>query len=324
MPGILPPLASGAAPNRRSLAAWLFDPAHPLTARVTVNRYWQLFFGTGLVTTPEDFGSQGDKPSHPDLLDWLALEFSNGWDVKALHRQIVTSAAYRQSAKLRPGLFERDPKNRLLARGPRRRMPSWMIRDQALALGGLLSPKFGGPSVKPYQPTGVWAEATFGKKRYSQGKGEDLYRRSLYTYWRRIIGPTMFFDTSKRQTCSVKTTLTNTPLHALATLNDVTYVESGRALAERLLKLPASASTNDLVRMAFQHCTSRSPNREEERILTERFLALETHYRAAPGEANALLSEGASPRDVKLDATRHAALAGICRLLFNLDEVLNN
>ncbi len=177
--------------------------------------------------TVEDFGVQGEKPSHPELLDWLATRIrQTGWDVKALHRLIVTSATYRQSSKVTPELFERDPENRLLARGPRFRLPSWMIRDQALAASGLLVEKLGGPPVKPYQPPGIWEEATFGQIKYQQDHGDALYRRSLYTFWRRIVGPTMFFDTGARQTCTVKQSRTNTPLHALTTLNDVTYRRS--------------------------------------------------------------------------------------------------
>ena len=237
LPASLPPPAGDAPNNRLGLAKWLVDPGHPLTARVTVNRYWQAFFGMGLVKTVEDFGVQGEMPSHPELLDWLAVELvRTGWDVKTLHKLIVTSATYRQSSKTTPSLVERDPENRLLAHGPRFRLPSWMIRDQALAASGLLVENFGGPPVKPYQPAGIWEEATFGKKTYVQDHGEALYRRSLYIFWRRIVGPTMFFDTAARQTCTIKTLRTNTPLHALTTLNDVTFVEAARVLAEQAMK----------------------------------------------------------------------------------------
>ena len=237
-PQSLPQLAASwfttRIPNRLELAEWIVSPENPLTARVTVNRLWQSLFGIGFVKTAEDFGVQGERPSHPELLDWLAVEFvESKWDVKHLLRLIVTSATYRQSSRLTPELRERDPDNRLLARGPRHRLPAWMIRDQALAASGLLSAKPGGPPVKPYQPPGIWEEATFGNKRYQQDTGESLYRRSLYVFWRRIVGPTMFFDGANRQTCSVKTVITNTPLHALATLNDTTYVEAARALAQR-------------------------------------------------------------------------------------------
>ena len=218
VPAALPPLDPDAPRNRLGLARWLVAPANPLTARVTVNRAWQQFFGNGLVKTPEDFGVQGEKPSHPELLDWLATEFvRSGWDVKALHRLIVTSATYRQASRVPAALAERDPQNRLLARGPRYRLPAWMIRDQALAASGLLVSNLDGPPVKPYQPTGVWEEATFGTKSYAQDHGPALYRRSVYTFWRRIIGPTEFFDTASRQTCVVKPGRTNSPLHALLT-----------------------------------------------------------------------------------------------------------
>ncbi|HND52678.1 MAG TPA: DUF1553 domain-containing protein, partial [Pirellulaceae bacterium] len=261
VPSALPPLPPDAPSNRLALARWLMAPEHPLTARVTVNRYWQLFLGSGLVRTSEDFGVQGEKPSHPELLDWLASEFReptvpqptvlqptvaqaaavssapqssdaasarNTWNVKHVHRLIVTSAAYRQSSKVTAMLLERDPENRLLARGPRYRWPSWMLRDQALAASGLLVEKLGGRPVKGYQPPGIWEDATFGQIRYEQEHGEALYRRSVYQFWRRIVGPTVFFDVANRQTCTVKLARTNTPLHALVTLNDVTYVEAAR------------------------------------------------------------------------------------------------
>ena len=230
VPASLPPLGPDAPPNRLGLARWLVSADQPLMARVTVNRFWQQLFGVGLVKTTENFGAQAEMPPQLDLLDWLAADFrDSGWDVKRLVRQIVTSRAYRQSSKASPELIDRDPENRLLARGPRFRMPSWMLRDQALAASGLLVAKLGGPPVKGYQPDGVWEEATFGGKRYVQDHGEALYRRSLYTFWRRIVGPTMFFDNAARQVCTVNVFRTNTPLHALLTLNDVTYVEAARA-----------------------------------------------------------------------------------------------
>ncbi|RPH38889.1 MAG: DUF1549 domain-containing protein, partial [Planctomycetota bacterium] len=232
VPDSLPKLAPDAPPTRLALARWLVDPAHPLTARVTVNRYWQQYFGAGLVKTSEDFGTQGQRPTHPELLDWLATEFvRTGWDVKKMHRLIVTSGTYRQSSKATPALLERDAENRLLARGPRFRLTSAVIRDQALFAGGLLVEKVGGPSVKTYQPPGIWEEMTFGIIRFQQDKGEALWRRSLYTFWRRTVGPTNLFDAASRQVCTVRPSRTNTPLHALTLLNDVTYVEAARALA---------------------------------------------------------------------------------------------
>jgi hypothetical protein len=200
-------------------------------ARVTVNRIWQQVFGIGLVKTAEDFGVQAETPVHRELLDWLAAEFrDSGWNVKALMRLILSSETYLQSSNVSDELARNDPQNRLLARGARFRLPAWMIRDQALAASGLLSPRSGGAPVKPYQPAGVWEEATFGNKRYVQGKGEDLHRRSLFTFWRRIVAPTMFFDAANRAVCTVKPLRTNTPLHALNTLNDPTFVEAARLL----------------------------------------------------------------------------------------------
>jgi hypothetical protein len=309
--------------NRLDLANWIVSPDNPLTARVTVNRFWQTFFGTGLVKTTEDFGVQGERPSHPELLDWLAVEFvESKWDTKRLVRLMVTSATYRQSSKLTPQLIERDPENRLLARGPRHRLPSWMIRDQALVASGLLTPTIGGPAVKTYQPAGIWEEATFGNKRYQQDKGEALYRRSLYVFWRRIIGPTVFFDAATRQTCSVKTVTTNTPLHALATLNDVTYVEAARALAQLALEKGGDTDAERLA-FAFRRATARKPTAQELQILTGALERQRELFAKDPAEAAKLLKVGDSPRNEKLDATDHAALAVVCLLILNMDETLN-
>ena len=324
VPAFLPPLPAGAPASRLALAQWLVSQEHPLTARVTVNRYWQLFFGTGIVKTTEDFGVQGEQPIHAGLLDWLAVEFrESGWDVKKLLRLIVTSATYRQSSKVQPGMAERDPENRLLARGPRHRLASWMLRDQALAASGLLVEKVGGPPVKGYQPDGVWEDATFGQIKYQQDHGDALYRRSLYTFWRRIVGPTMFFDVSNRQTCTVKVALTNTPLHALATLNDVTYTEAARALAERMLK---HGGTSDAERLAyaFRLCTARPPGEKETPILTRALAALRAQYAADPAAAKKLIAAGESKADTKLDAIELAAHTGLASLLLNLDETLTN
>jgi hypothetical protein len=308
--------------SRLDLARWLVDTSHPLTARVTVNRHWQKFFGHGFVKSSEDFGTQGQKPSHPRLLDWLAADFvESGWDVKALHKKIVMSATYRQTAKAPAEAYKTDPDNRLLARGPRSRLPSWMLRDQALAASGLLVHKIGGPSVKPYQPAGVWAEATFGKKRYNQDHGENLYRRSLYTFWRRIIGPTMFFDVAKRQTCAVKTARTNTPLHALVTLNDITYVEAARALAQRVMQTENEMEKR--IVKAFRLCATRRPQQTEINVLANRLKKLQQQY-SDDAEATAdLLKVGESPRDEKLDAVQHAAFTNLCLLILNLDETLS-
>ncbi|MEE2639021.1 MAG: PSD1 and planctomycete cytochrome C domain-containing protein [Planctomycetota bacterium] len=309
-----------APPNRLDLANWLTQPSNPLTARVTVNRAWQLFFGTGLVKTPEDFGSQGSQPSHPELLDWLAVDFvESGWDLKRLHRLIVLSATYQQSARVNPRARTVDPENRLLSYSPRFRMPAWMLRDQALSLSGLMTHRTGGPSVKPYQPGGIWADATFGKKRYSQDHGVNLYRRSLYTFWRRIIGPTMFFDTAKRQTCEVKVSRTNSPLHALVTLNDPTFVEAARVLADRLL-LEESTPTVQIAK-AFLLFTSRKPRQQELGILLNRYQRYLEHFRKDAAGVESLLSTGEYPAR---SPQRHqlAALTMICSTLMNLDEAL--
>jgi hypothetical protein len=319
-PAILPPLPTG-TPSRLTLARWLVSPEHPLTARVTVNRYWQMLFGTGLVKTSEDFGIQGERPVHPELLDWLAVEFrESGWDVKKLLRLIVTSHAYRQSSVVPPGMAERDPDNRLLACGPRHRLPSWMLRDQALAISGLLVEKLGGPAVKGYQPEGVWEEATFGQIKYAQDHGEALYRRSLYTFWRRIVAPTMFFDVANRQNCSVKAGITNTPLHALVTLNDVTYTEASRALAERMMK----ESSNDATRLAiaFRRCTSRPPDAKDAALLLSALKLLRTQYQADPESAKKLIAAGESKPDPSLDPVELAAFTSVASLLLNLDETL--
>ncbi len=336
VPAILPPLPKDAPTNRLALAQWLVASEHPLTSRVTVNRYWQSFFGTGLVKTTEDFGVQSERPSHPELLDWLACEFqqptvsqptvahegaSNRWNVKHMHRLIVTSAAYRQSSKSSAELNDRDPANRLLARAPRQRWPSWLIRDQALAVSGLLVDKAGGPPVKGYQPTGVWEEATFGNIKYTQESGEALYRRSLYQFWRRIVGPTVFFDVANRQTCSVKSSRTNTPLHALTTLNDVTYVEASRAWAERLLKSEAT-SPEARLQLAYQQLLARQPSDNELQILLTAMKQLREKYAADAEGAKKLLSIGASKRDEKLDLIEHATYTAVCNLLLNLDEAL--
>ena len=323
-PAFLPPLPATGPRNRLTLARWLVDPANPLTARVTVNRYWQLFFGRGLVKSTEDFGSQGQRPTHPALLDWLAQQYvTSGWDTKALHKLMVMSATYRQSSQVSPAMLARDPSNELLGRMTRFRLPSWMLRDQALAMGGLLVEKMGGPPVRPYQPAGIWAEATFNKIRYQQDGGENLYRRSLYTFWRRIVGPTMFFDGGKRQTCEVKPTRTNTPLHALTTLNDVTFVEAARSMAQRTLKQEGLTDAQR-VAWAFELATARRPQQQELDVLVHRLGTLQQQYAANPAEAAELLQVGESQRDESLNAAQQAALTVICSLLLNLDETLSH
>ena len=322
VPAILPPLAEGAPPNRLGLARWVVAPSNPLTARVAVNRAWQLFFGTGLVKTAEDFGVQGEPPSHPALLDWLATEFvASGWDVKALHRKIVASATYRQASRVSPAQWERDPDNRLLARGPRVRLSSLAIRDQALALGGLLVEKVGGPAVRPYQPPGIWEEMSFGQIRYEQGHGDDLYRRSLYTFWRRTVGPPDLFDTPARQACTVRQVRTNTPLQSLILLNDVAYVEAARNLAQRLIK--GGETPDARITLAFSLATARAPSDAERAVLAGALDRLLGQYRRDPEAALRLVSLGESPRDPKLDVPELAAYTAFASLVLNLDETIN-
>ena len=321
VPAALPPLPSGTPASRLSLAQWLVSREHPLTARVTVNRFWQALFGIGLVKTAEDFGVQGEKPLHQPLLDWLAVHFmESGWDVKALHKLMVMSATYRQSSAVTPALHERDPQNRLLARAPRHRLPSWMIRDSALFASGLLREKLGGPPVNGYQPEGIWEEATFGKITYKQDSGEALHRRTLYTFWRRIVGPTMLFDNAARQYCSVNVSRTNTPLHALITLNDITYVEAARALAQRVLL--AEADDTARLNLAFRLVLSRDASPEEQAVLLPRLADLQARFEADQPAAEKLLTTGASPRDLSLAPVTHAAWTSLCLLVLNLDEAL--
>ncbi len=321
VPVFLPGLSSGAPANRLDLARWLFSAENPLTARVTVNRIWQMFFGVGLVKTVEDFGVQSEVPLHADLLDWLAADFrDSGWDMKHLVRTIVTSATYRQDNRLTPELLDRDPENRHLARGPRFRLPSWMIRDQALAASGLLVRTMGGPGVFPYQPPGIWEESSFGKLHYQADTGESLYRRSLYTFWRRSVGPTVFFDTPARFVCSVKPTRTNIPLHALATLNDPTYVEAARVLAGHALA--AGTLPGDRLHFVFQRLLSRSPSATEAGILLAGLARHEAAFAASPEDARALLNVGDWRAALSTDPAEHAAWAMLCLAVLNLDETL--
>jgi hypothetical protein len=321
VPAALSPPPADAPANRLALARWLVAPEHPLTARVTVNRHWQMLLGTGLVKTTEDFGSQGEPPSHPQLLDWLACEFRDGgWDVKRLLRSSVTSSTYRPSSRVTPALAERDPDNRLLARGPRYRLPSWMIRDQALAIGGLLVERSGGPPVRGYQPEGIWEEATFGKIKYVQDHGAALYRRSLYQFWRRIVGPTVFFDAAARQVCQVKVPRTNTPLHALTTLNDVTYVEAALGLAERVLRL--QATDRERIETAFRFCTLRNPTVAETDILLRRLESLRLTYSQDTQAATQLVAVGEWKSDPSIAPAELAAFTGLATLLLNLDETI--
>ena len=322
VPAILPPLPESQEKNRLTFARWLVDPSTPLPARVTVNRFWQMYFGTGLVKTAENFGSQGERPTHPALLDWLATTFiDSGWDVKALQRTIVTSATYRQSSKVTPAFFEKDPDNRLLARGPRFRLPAQMIRDQALAIAGLLGEEIGGPSVKPYQPPGLWTEIS--GQDYQQDHGENLYRRSLYTFWKRTAAPPSMvtFDSTTRETCTVRQTRTNTPLQALNLMNDVTYVEASRVLAERMIT-EGGTTPEERVSFAYRLATAREPQTEERKVLVEGFYHHLDRYQTDRTAALKLVSEGEYPRNQTLDVAEVASYTVLASLILNLDETI--
>jgi hypothetical protein len=331
VPGWLPALPSGSPQNRLGLAQWLVSPHHPLTARVTVNRYWQHFLGDGLVKTVNDLGTQGELPSHPELLDWLAVRFvEGGWDVKALHKLIVMSATYRQSSVCPPALRSQDPENRLLARGPRFRLSAEVIRDQALAASGLLVEHFGGPSAKPYQPSGLWEAVSYNAEQsYIQSQGADLYRRSLYTFWKRQAPPPamLSFDGPTRETCTVKRARTNTPLQALVLQNDPTYVEAARVLASRLL-VECGADTSARAQLAFRRILGRSPDAKETAALVKLFNYQLAEYRNDQNAAQALIGVGESAEPVgQRPGTPHdfaelAAWTTVVSAIFNLDETV--
>ncbi len=321
VPAILPPIPENTRNNRLALAKWIVSKEQPLTARVTINRYWQAFFGKGIVKTIDDFGVQSTLPSHPELLDWLAVDFQeNGWDLKALFKKIVMSATYRQTSKFNSELLEMDPENRYLARATRMRLPSWMLRDQVLYMSGLLVDSIGGKPVKPYQPKGIWEEATFGFIAYEQDHGDDLYRKSLYTFWRRIVGPTFIFDNSPRQVCTVKKPDTNTPLHALTTLNDITYMEASRVMAEKILT--AKTTDDERIRYLFEWATARAPDAEEIKILKNRLIELRSDYTSLPEEARKLIAIGEYPLNPDLAVADYAAYTALSSLVFNLDETI--
>jgi hypothetical protein len=324
VPAFLPPFPADFPKNRLGLARWLVAANNPLTARVTVNRFWQHHCGTGLVKTAEDFGVQGEPPSHPELLDWLATEFiRTGWDMKAMHRLMVMSAAYRQASRVRAELLK-DPENRLLARGPRVRLAAESVRDNALAISGLLVEKLGGPPVKPYQPDGLWAELGGGAPTpYVQDKGANLYRRSLYIFRKRTVPHPILatFDAPSREICQVKRQRTNTPLQALALLNDVTYVEAARHLARRLLK-EGGRTVPERLAFGFRLATSRHPSPAELKVLStalERYLRI---YRTCPQTARQMLNHGESPRNDQLDLCEAAAYTAVAGIILNLDETI--
>ena len=329
VPAALGTLPAGVSNDRLGFADWLVAADNPLLARVTVNRIFEMTFGTGLVETTEDFGLQGAWPSHPELLDWLAVEFrEGGWNVKDMLRLLVTSATYRQSSRLRPGMAERDPGRRLLSSYPRRRLGAEEIRDQALYLAGLLAEKLGGPSVKPYQPEGLWQEVAMlqsNTRVYQQGAGEDLYRRSLYTYWKRACPPPtlLTLDAPTREACVVRRSTTNTPLQALALMNDMQFVEAARQLAERALKSQGAGSDRECLGAMFRQITAREPESKELRRMSDAFEAALQRYESDGAAAAALLMVGAAPRDQSVPVARHAALTLVASSLLVLDEVIS-
>ena len=322
LPAALSRIRSETPLNRLNLAGWLVDPANPLTSRVIVNRYWQLVFDVGLVATPEDFGTQGESPSHPELLDWLATEFiGTGWDVKRQLRLMITSATYRQSSRATADQFRRDPENRLLARAPRNRMLAELVRDQAFAVSGLLNERLGGPSVLPYQPEGLWKELASAGQEYPQSHGADLYRRSMYTFWRRTVHhPAMAaFDAPAREICAVRRPRTNTPIQALALMNEPGFVEASRKLAERIL-CEAEPDLDSRMTYAFRLVTARSPSVAERKFLNDEWRSFYDRYSADPAAAAKLLAVGESTPNGALPIADLAAMTAIANSLMNLDE----
>jgi mono/diheme cytochrome c family protein len=327
-PAALPGFPAELPKNRLGLAQWLLRAEHPLTSRVTVNRFWQELFGTGFVGTAGDFGVSGQLPSHPELLDWLAIEFrEGGWDVKELFRLMVTSATYRQAATVTPDKLTKDAANRLLSRGPRFRMDAEMVRDYALASSGLLAPRIGGPSVRPYQPEGVWeAVAMIGSntRDYKQDQGENLYRRSMYTFWKRAAPPASMeiFNAPNREICSVQRERTNTPLQALVTLNDPQFIEAARRLAARAL---TEGGESDATRVDFiaKHLLARPLAEEESAVVTGSLGTLLSYYREHPEDAKKLIETGESTPNASLDPATLAGWTMLTNELMNLDEVVN-
>jgi mono/diheme cytochrome c family protein len=319
-PAALPPFPAEQPRNRLGLARWLLAPEHPLTARVAVNRFWQMMFGKGLVETSDNFGSQGTPPTHPELLDWLARDFADhGWNMKRLLKMLALSAAYRQSSRVSPELLARDPGNQLLARAPARRLSAEMLRDQALAVSGLLTEKLGGPSVKPYQPEGLWSVA-MGSPHYDRSRGPDLYRRSLYTFWKRTVPhPAMVtFDAAERNVCIVRRQSTSTPLQALAMLNDPQIVEAARFLAQRMLK-EGGATPGEQARWVFRVTTGRQPNEHEAKVLARLFAEQKVLFRSDPKAAAKLLAVGDAKNDPKLDRVDVAAGTVLALTVLNHD-----
>jgi hypothetical protein len=323
-PAILPPFPSGQPTNRLGLAHWLTAPENPLTARVTVNRAWQMMFGKGIVETSDNFGSQGSQPTHPELLDWLALNFiDTGWDMKRLLKQIALSATYQQSSRADAQAQARDPSNQLLARGPERRLTAEMLRDQALSASGLLVEKLGGPSVKPYQPEGLWEEIAMGRPHYDQGHGDDLHRRSLYTFWKRTVPPPVMitFDSASRNVCTARRQETSTPLQALALLNDTQIIEASRLVSEKML-MQGGKDLDDEIAWAFRVITSRNPRTAEKAILKQLFNEQREIFAANPEAAAKLEKIGEVKNSEGLNAAELAAGTVLAEAIFNHDDAV--
>jgi hypothetical protein len=326
VPAALGALPAGAPDNRLGLAQWLIAPENPLVARVAVNRMWEIFFGTGIVRTSEDFGMQGEFPTHPELLDWLAVDFrESGWDVKRLVKSIVTSSTYRQSARVRPEVREVDPDNRLLAYFPRRRLGAELIRDQALYVSGLLVERLGGPSVKPYQPDGLWQEVAMPQSNtriYERGQGDDLWRRSLYTYWKRAAPPPsmLTLDAPTREFCTIRRNSTSTPLQSLVLWNDEQFVEASRVLAQRTLG--EKRDDRERIERMFQRCTSRKPDADELRMLEAALGDFRKRYRDALDDARKLIEVGEAPKAMDIAPDELAAWTMIANTLLNLDATI--
>jgi hypothetical protein len=326
-PHFLPPLPAGIPHDRLALAKWTVSPDNPLTARVTVNRMWNEVFGTGLVETTEDFGIVGGRPSHPQLLDWMAVEFrESGWNIKHMYKLMVMSAAYRQSAKSTPEQIAHDPRNLLLSHGPRFRMDSEMLRDIALQSGGLLINKVGGPSVKPYQPQNVWEQVSYPTSdtlNYEQGHGDALYRRSMYTFWKRMATmPDMdAFDAPVRDVACTRRQRTDTPLQALVMMNDVQWVEASRALAQRVIQ-EGGKQPEQRINLLGNILLSHDPPPQMSSVLETSLATMEKHYRADPKAASQLISVGEKRSDPSIPAPELAAWTMVASEMMNLDEAV--
>ncbi len=323
VPAAVLPWSEKEEKTRLGLANWLVSRDNPLTARVMVNNLWQMLFGVGLVRTPEDFGLQGERPTHPELLDWLAVEFmESGWDVKHMLELMATSATYRQSSVVNEEMLARDPENRLLARGARFRLPSWMLRDAALCESGLMNEALGGPPVRPYQPDGVWEEIFMGRFRYEASEGAAQYRRTLYAFWRRSIAPTFLFDSAQRRVCEVRTPRTNTPLQALTLLNDQSYLEAARALAMKALQ--GTGKPDERITEISRRVIARPPTNKEAIVLRRELDRALAHYSAHPDDAKKFLASGQLKPEASLAAADVAAYAVVASMILNLDEAITH